>query len=368
MNEPSIHLVATHSLLPEFSCSAETIEAAFEKWMSGQSRELQVKARKILRNANVQNRHSFLTVDEIFSPVSLTESMSRYRAAAKRLGVSVLSQGLAKAGVGPREVDILITTSCTGYMIPSVDAYMADELGMRPDLVRLPVTEMGCAAGVSALIYACEMLRGRPGSVAAVVNIELPTNTMQHHDFSMDNIVGTALFSDGAACTVLRNQPDCGDNEGVRVRDWGMFQVGSTTGVLGYQLTDSGFRMNLDASLPDLIGANFRSAAGPILSRCGLGLADVRHFAIHPGGVKILDRIDEILKGYGGSAAVSRGVMGRLGNMSSSTVIFILDEILRSGPRDGPLLLMSFGPGFGAHQMLMQVSTQPESSHACDAR
>lgn len=357
MNDPSIQIVSTNTLLPEHRYSAEEIETAFERWMSGQSRELQVKARKVLRNASVQNRHSFLTIDEIFSPASLTESAARYRAAAMRLGTSALSDGLAKAGIGPRDVDFLITTSCTGYMIPSVDAYMADELGMRPDLVRLPVTEMGCAAGASALIYACEMLRGRPGAVAAVVNIELPTNTMQHHDFSMDNIVGTALFSDGVACTVLRNQPDGGGGSGggVWVKDWSMFQVGSSTGILGYQLTDTGFRMNLDASLPEVIGAHFESAADSILSPRGLGLRDVRHFAIHPGGVKILDRIDSILSGHNASAAVSRGVMGRLGNMSSSTVIFILDEILRSSPAPGPLLLMSFGPGFGAHQLLMQV-------------
>lgn len=355
MNARSIEIVSTHTLLPEYSYSADAIESAIDRWMSGQSRELQVKARKILRNASVQNRHSFLSIDEIFSPASLTESASRYRDAAKRLGQTVLSEGLAKAGIEARDVDFLITTSCTGYMIPSVDAYMADELGMRPDLVRLPVTEMGCAAGASALIYACEMLRGRPGAVAAVVNIELPTNTMQHADFSMDNIVGTALFSDGVACTVLRHQPGPADGRSIRIQDWGMHQVRRSTGILGYQLTDSGFRMNLDPSLPDVIGSNFETAAGSVLAPHGLGLGDVRHFAIHPGGVKILDRIDTILNRYNASSAVSRGVMSRLGNMSSSTVIFILDEILRSSPAAGPLLLMSFGPGFGAHQLLITV-------------
>lgn len=355
MNNSRIQLVATHTLLPERCYTAGEIESAFGRWMSGQSRELQVKARKILRNADVQNRHSFLTIDEIFSPASLTESASRYRTAAKRLGIAVLSEGLAKAGVEPRDVDFLITTSCTGYMIPSVDAYMAERLGMRPDLVRLPVTEMGCAAGASALIYACEMLRGRPGAVAAVVNIELPTNTMQHGDFSMDNIIGTALFSDGVACTVLRSRSDAADGGGVTIQRWGMHQVAGSTEILGYQLTDTGFRMNLDASLPDMVGANFEFAAASVLAPLGLELGDVRHFAIHPGGVKILDRIDGILSGQGASAAVSRGVMSRLGNMSSSTVIFILDEILRSSPESGPLLLMSFGPGFGAHQLLMHI-------------
>lgn len=354
---PSTHLnlLSTRTALPALRHEGNAVEEAFLRWLSSQDRGVQVKGQRILRNAGVEARHSFLTLEEIFTPCSLTESMSRYRENAKEIGEQVLREGLEQAGVAPSEVDVLITTSCTGYMIPSVDAYLVERLGMRPDVVRLPVTEMGCAAGASALVYASEMLQGRPGRTAAVVNLEFPTNTMQHNDFSMDNIVGTALFSDGAACSVLRCENEPGP---VRIVDWAMHQVEETTAILGYQLTDTGFKMNLAPTLPEVIGEHFEDATSRMLRRNGLTLNRMSNFVIHPGGVKILDRIGELLEQHGGDVRLSREVMRRYGNMSSSTVIFILDALLRDLSKPGPTLLMSFGPGFGAHQLLLDVQNK----------
>lgn len=321
-------------------------------WMAQRPEAERIRAKRILRNAGVDARHSFLTIDDVFTPCSLTESSLRFRRHAVDLGTRLLRETLEQANLAPQDVDLLITTSCTGYMIPSVDAYMADGLGMRPDLVRLPVTEMGCAAGASALIYAAEMLRSRPRGIAAIVNIEFPTNTLQLDNFSIDNIVGNALFSDGLACAIVRHG---GDSGAARIDGWAMHQVPRSMDLLGYQLTDTGFVMNLDASLPDLIEEHFESSTRALLKRRELTLRDIEHFVIHPGGVKILDRIDSVLKRYGGHAALSRDVMRELGNMSSSTVMFILERLLGSAPTPGPALMMSFGPGFGAHQLILNI-------------
>lgn len=346
------NILAVHTLLPPRRYEAAEVEAAFMHWLRGQDDGLRAKARRILRNAGVEARHSFLTIEEVFSRRTLTESTRRYREQAIELGTRALAEALEAARIKPQEVDFLITTSCTGYMIPSVDAYMADRLGMRPDLIRLPVTEMGCAAGASALIYACEMLRARPGAVAATVNIEFPTNTMQLDDFSLDNIVGSALFSDGVACAVLR----AGGEPGIaRIDDWAMHQVSDSAEILGYRLTDTGFLMNLDATLPDVIAENFAAAADTLLARRGLGLADIPHWVVHPGGVKILDRVEELLREHGGNLRLSREVMRQLGNMSSATVIFILQRLLAGADASGHALLMSFGPGFGAHELLLTI-------------
>lgn len=352
MREGYLNILATHTALPPLRHSGPAVEEAFERWLSGSDRAVQVKGMRVLRNAGVEARHSFLTLEEIFTPCGLTKSSARYREHAIELGTRAVANALAKAGVQPRELDVLITTSCTGYMIPSVDAYIADALGMRPDLVRLPVTEMGCAAGASALIYAAEMLRGRSGRKAAVLNIEFPSNTMQHGDYSMDNIVGSALFSDGIACTVVA----CTEEPGaVVIEDWNMCQVFETTGLLGYHLTDTGLLMNLDPRLPDVIGQNLEGATAPMLDRNRLRLEDIEHFVIHPGGVKILDRIEDALSKYGGNVDLARRIMRQYGNMSSSTVVFILDALLNSTPSPGPTLMMSFGPGFSAHQLLIRL-------------
>ena len=347
-----INILSVNTVLPPNRYEFSEVEAIFMRWLSTQEKSVQVKGQRILRNADVLQRHSFLSLEEIFSPRSLTDSTRKYREAMIEFGTHVLKDGLEQAGVEPEEVDVLITTSCTGYMIPSVDAYMADALGMRPDLIRLPVTEMGCAAGASALIYASKMLQGKSGGVAAVVNIEFPTNTMQHDDYSMDNIVGTALFSDGIACTVLRNGGEMGI---ASIKDFAMHQVTNTTDILGYQLTNTGLLMNLDASLPSVIGEHFEDATSGMLRRNRLCLRDIEHFVIHPGGVKILDQIQSILDNHNGDVSRSREIMRNFGNMSSATVIFILKSLLESQPTSGDALLMSFGPGFGAHQLLLSV-------------
>lgn len=350
--DASIQVLAVSTQLPPKRYEAPEVEAAFMAWLSDESDELRAKARRILRSAGIEARRSFLDVEEIFAERSLTESTRRYREQAVHIGTAVLSDALAAAGVRPDEVDILITTSCTGYMIPSVDAYMADRLGMRPDLIRLPVTEMGCAAGASALIYASEMLRARPGSVAATVSVEFPTNTMQPRERTLENIVGSALFSDGAACAVLRSGGDGGQ---ARIDDWAMHQVSDSAEILGYRLTDTGFLMHLDPTLPDVVAERFEEATQGLLRRSGLALADIDHFLVHPGGVKILDRVEEALRPHGGDLHRSRAVMRELGNMSSATVLFILKRLLDESPEPGRALLVSFGPGFGAHGLLLSV-------------
>lgn len=345
-------ILATRTLLPPLRHPAEEVEGAFMEWLSGQDRDLRLRAQRILRNAGVDGRHSFLPLREIFSPRSLEQAMRVYREYAVELGTQALAEGLDAAGVAPDEVDILVTTSCTGYMIPSADAYMAERLGMRQDLLRLPVTEMGCAAGASALMYAVRMLRGMDEGIAAIVNVEFPTNTMRIDDFSLENIVATALFSDGIGCTVLGGR---GRPATATVRDCRTHQVRGTTHILGYELADGGFRMSLDEALPEVIAAHFDEAVSGLLAPHGLSLADIDHFVIHPGGVRILDRLEELLAPHGGSVARSRDVMRRFGNMSSSTVTFILDSLLRDRPEPGRALLASFGPGFGAHQVLLDI-------------
>jgi len=344
--------VSVRSLLPEHRYEAEVAEKAFMNWLAARPDLERAKARRIFQNSGVQTRRSCLTIDELFWPCSLSESSARYRKHAKTLGTALLDATLRDAGIRPSDVDVLITTSCTGFMIPSVDAYMAAELGFRPDLLRLPVTEMGCAAGAAALMYAAEILRGRSEGLAAIVNIELPTNTLQLNDFSMDNIVSSMLFSDGLACTILRKGARPGR---ASVESWTTLQVPDSLNLLGYNLTSTGFLMTLHPTLPDVIGQHFEHAVETLLKAEGLSLRDIKHFVIHPGGVKILDRIEPILAKYGGSTRLSREVMRDCGNMSSATVMVILERLLNSNPEPGRTLLMSFGPGFGAHMALLNI-------------
>jgi predicted naringenin-chalcone synthase len=133
-----------------------------------------------------------------FYKTSFEERNDIYSREVIDLGEKVLDKALKKSGWKPEDLDYIITVSCTGIMIPSLDAYLINKL-LRQDIVRLPVTEMGCAAGISGIIYAKNFLQSNPGKRAAVIAVESPTATFQLNDFSMSNIVSAAIFGDGAA-------------------------------------------------------------------------------------------------------------------------------------------------------------------------
>ena len=343
-------ILTTRTLLPECFYSAAAAAEIYQRWVAGQSEAFRRKAARIFTAAAIEEKHTVVPVGELFKPRSIDESNGLYRQKAIELGSRLLKSTLKQAGLNPADLDLLITTSCTGFMIPSLDAYLIEELGLRADLRRQPITQIGCAAGVTGLVYAVDFLRAYPDKRAAVLSVEFPSNTMQPHNFSWDNVVGTAIFGDGLGCTLL----GAGAKHQPAVIDVAMQQTPGTTAVLGYSLTQSGFVMNLDPRLPQLIGANFMKVLEPFLGRNGLGLADIDYFLVHPGGIKILETIAKQLSAYGKGVKLSETLMRRHGNMSSATIHFIMEDCFRQ-PIKGPAhaVVMSYGPGFSTHLALL---------------
>src|SRR5690606_17755513 len=186
----------------------------------------------------------FMSAQEAFTMSSFGERNKIYMREGIKLGTQCLEDALSKANWNANEIDYLITVSCTGIMIPSLDAYLINNLNMRQDIVRLPVTEMGCAAGISGMIYAKNFLQANPGKKAAVIAVESPTATLQLEDFSMTNMVSAAIFGDGVACTLLSSHSD---DEGPQIIDEGMYHFNNATHLMGFNLTNTGLKMVLDA-------------------------------------------------------------------------------------------------------------------------
>jgi len=343
------------TLLPEHLFTFEDALPYYKKWLSAQSPSFQSKALAIFENAAIERKHTIAPGEVLFAPRTFEASNDLYREQAVPLCAALLEQALAKAGIAPREVDYLITTSCTGFMIPSVDAYLVNLLGLRPDVVRLPVTEIGCAAGAAGLIYADSLLKGRPGGCAVVLSFEFPSNTIQLGNWSWDNVVGTALFADGLACAVLQNRETPTDQPRPMIVDAQMVQIPDTTHILGYNITQGGLTMTLDKTLPKVIEAHFENILLPFLAANGLKPEEVDHFLIHPGGIKIINAVEQVLATYGKNAAESRRIMTQHGNMSSATILFILESVMaQAQPPGHTAYVLSFGPGFSADQVLLK--------------
>lgn len=338
--------------LPEYSRTTPEILPFLDTWLGDQDERFVRKIKKLFEGAGVDRRFSIMPPDTLFFETSFEKRNRIYKEGAIALGRQCLGEALEKAGWDATELDYIITVSCTGIMIPSLDAYLINELRLRQDIVRLPVTEMGCAAGVSGIIYAYDFLRSRPGKRAAVVAVESPTSTLQLNDFSMANMVSAAIFGDGAACVLLSSYD--GD-EGPEILDRDMYHFYDAERMMGFDLTDTGLKMVLDIEVPQVIAEHFERIVYPFLQKNGTGIEEVDHLIFHPGGKKIMQIVEGLFGVMGKNIDATKAVMRAFGNMSSATVLFVLEAFLRQEQQKGEQgLMLSFGPGFSAQQVLLQ--------------
>ena len=345
-------IVAVTKSLPQYSRNTKDILPFVKKWLYGQDDRLQRKVLKIFEGAAVDKRYSIMSPEEVFEATSFEDKNNVYIREVKKLGRTVLQRALVKSGWSADSLDYIITVSCTGIMIPSLDAYLINDLDLRKDIVRLPVTEMGCAAGVSGLIYASNFLRSNPGKRAAIVAVESPTATFQLNDYSMANMVSAAIFGDGAACVLVSSEKDA---KGPRIVGEEMYHFPNATQMMGFDLTNSGLKMILDPLVPQTIFEHFPEVIHPFLRRYGSSIEKVDHLIFHPGGKKIVETVEDLFGALGKNLEDTRETLRLYGNMSSATVLYVLERFMEKDiPKGDQGLLLSFGPGFSAQRILLQ--------------
>ncbi len=350
MNE--IKITAVSKELPAYQRNTKEILPFVEEWLRNQDERFRRKVVKIFEGAAVDTRYGIMSIDEVFTATSFQEKNDIYVREVKKLGTTVVHNALMQSGWSANSIDYIITVSCTGIMIPSLDAYLINSLGLRQDVVRLPVTEMGCAAGVSGLIYASNFLKSNPGKRAAVVAVESPTATFQLNDYSMANMVSAAIFGDGAACVLLSSEADA---VGPRIIGEEMFHFKDATHLMGFDLTNEGLKMILDPAVPETIALNFPDIVHPFLKKYGTSIEKVDHLVFHPGGRKIVQIVEELFGALGKNIDDTREVLRLYGNMSSATVLYVLERFLEKDIKKGDQgLILSFGPGFSAQRVLLE--------------
>lgn len=350
MNDVRITTVAKQ--LPEFCRNTEDIVPLVELWLAGQEQRFRRKVVKIFEGAAVDKRYSIMDPVAVFTATSFEQKNDIYVREVKKLGRKVLEKALKKADWSPDSLDYIITVSCTGIMIPSLDAYLINDLGLRQDIIRLPVTEMGCAAGVSGLIYAENFLRANPDKRAAVVAVESPTATFQLDDYSMANMVSAAIFGDGAACVLLSSEKKA---QGPKIVGGEMYHFPDATRMMGFDLTNHGLKMILDIRVPETIAEHFPNIVHPFLKKYGTSIEAVDHLVFHPGGRKIVQTVEELFGKLGKNIDDTREVLREYGNMSSTTVLYVLERFLNKDIEKGKQgLILSFGPGFSAQKVLLE--------------
>ncbi len=350
--EMSVKITSIATQLPPYSRPTEEIIPFLKVWLNGQEERYQRKVIKLFENAGVERRFSIMDAEEVFLKTSFAEKNEIYKRETIKLAEGALVKALENARLNPGDIDFIITVSCTGIMIPSVDAYLINKLQLKQDIVRLPITEMGCVAGVSGMIYANNFLKANPNKRAAVIAVESPTSTFQIDDFSMTNIVSAAIFGDGCACTILSSYEN---EQGPEIIDEAMYHFYNAEHMMGFELTNSGLQMVLDKEVPDKIAAHFPEIVHPFLARNNKSIADIDHLIFHPGGKKIVQTVEDLFGKLGKNINHTKAVLRDYGNMSSATVLYVLEKFMQEAPQKGDLgLMLSFGPGFTAQRLLLK--------------
>lgn len=350
---PSIlpSILGTATAVPSHAATQAQLRDVVRTWFAAGSRRLRL-AMAAFDQSEIEMRYATLPLAELGQARSLGEASHHYRQQAIALATEVAGQALRAAELAPSTIDLVISVSCTGIMIPSVDAHLVKTLGLRPDVRRLPLTELGCAGGAAALARAREFLTAHPHGHVLVVAVELPSLSLQPQDATDDNLVSSAIFGDGAAAVVL------GARQGSRlvILEALSHLFPDSVDLLGFELRDDGFHSILQKEVADVLRAGVPSLVHALTARRDLRREDLSFFVLHTGGKKILRSLEQELGLSREDTQHSWEILRRYGNQSSASVLFVLHEWLttenRTAGRYG--LMAAFGPGLSAELLLLE--------------
>ncbi|WP_043513097.1 MULTISPECIES: type III polyketide synthase [unclassified Actinoplanes] len=314
-------------------------------------------ARRIFANSGVVTRQAAVSpLKEDVSGWSTERRMRRYQDEAVPLGRAAAERALADAGLAAADVGLFAVCSCTGYATPGLDILLARDLAMSPGVQRLFVGHMGCYAALPGLGAVSDhvVARGRPALLLCTELTSLHMQPVGAGAPDVQQIVSHALFSDAAAATVLT--PASAGLPGYAVRELAAVTDSTTTGHMTWEVTDLGFRMGLSPEVPAVLSVHVRAMVAELLGRHGLEIADVDGWAVHPGGPRILDVVQERLGLDDGALEASRGVLSAYGNCSSPTVLLVLNALRNRASPPRRVVMLAFGPGLTLYGALLELS------------
>ncbi len=298
---------------------------------------------QIFMNSDIEYRHlSFDT--ETFDPEEGSDELhARFEDHAAALGREAALKCFEDSGVLPEEIDFIVAVTCTGYLCPGLSAILIRDLGLRTNLQRADLVGMGCAGAMPGLQRASDYVKAYPGSKALLLTVEI-CSACYYIDESLETVVGNAICADGAAAVIVASD---GKDVGPRIERFDTLLEPSFLHPVGFQTRQGKLRIVLSKDIRDAAGGLVGRLVDSLLAQSGIGRADVNHWIIHSGGRKVIDSIRDELGLSEEQLKHSRCVLRNFGNMSSPTVLFVLDETLKqSRPKQGDVgVMVAMGPG-----------------------
>jgi alkylresorcinol/alkylpyrone synthase len=299
---------------------------------------------RVFASTGIERRYSVEPADWFSEAHDWPQRTAAYVAGATKLFGQAVAKALAAADLTAAEIDTVITVSSTGVATPSIEAHVLPLLGFRPDVRRIPIFGLGCAGGVAGFANASRIAASEPGTTVLLVTLELCTLAFRTDRATKADVISTALFGDGAAAAIFRcgRGPAIGRVGGATEHLWI-----NTLDIMGWSTDEAGLGVILSRSLPTFIAGHYRAEYDRAMQRLGLAPADIGRVVCHPGGTRVLEAIETALELPVGSFTIERDIMRDFGNMSSPTVLFVLERTLAAG-FTGLAVLAALGPGFTA--------------------
>lgn len=351
-----MQILSVRGVLPEHHYTQAQITDAFVGVIATGGGLEEGVLRRFHGNAGVEQRSLALPLEEYAGLADFTQANDLFITHAVDLGSRAVVAALEAAGLTAADVDLVVCATVTGIAVPTLEARIAAQIGMRPDVKRMPLVGLGCVAGAAGLARVHDYLAGHPDEVAVLVAVELCSLTVQRDDVSVPNLVASGLFGDGAAAVVARGGDPVDGAVGVVDTRSRLYPDSERT--MGFDVTGTGLRIVLDAQVPTVISHYIRDDIDGFLADHGLVRADIGWWVCHPGGPKVIEALEDALELPREAVQLTWDSLARIGNLSSASVLHVLADTMRERPpQPGSWgVVMAMGPGFCSELVLARAA------------
>lgn len=338
-----------------YKTSQQTVKAFAEEVFASSLQDIK-RLLPVFDNTEIETRNLCEPLDYYLQAHAFEEQNREFIRVALEYSVQAIEACTASAGISADKITDMIVICTTGLATPSLDALIINRMRLNPHINRIPVFGLGCGGGTSGFGKACILAKANPKAVVLLVTVELCSLTFLRGDCTKSNFIGSSLFSDGvAACLIVGDQQADAIDKKIKFVAAESRLYYDSQNIMGWDFTDNGFKVVFSPDIPALVAGNVRSDVDAFLSKYGLDLSVIKNFLFHPGGKKVLEAYREALEGSDDLLHISYEVMKEYGNMSSCTVLYVLERFLQKYEK-GYGLMMAVGPGFSSEMVLLEMN------------